>query len=690
MQEREILLQRKETLESTPVEGMTIGQVRATVQELCDIELQLQTINRKSIRNSQTVSNTPIYVPHVETHQEPIRKPKRKLSELNVGRSVMTVLAASLCLLALGAFIASFWLLLPSAIKFVLLFVIGAALEALGVWRHTNKTLKSFWLGVAGLGASTIFVILMAGCVLWQLYGIGLLGLLVFAWVAAHVFLGDKYKAGTFYVIAHIGGALSMLLGNLLLEVSGIGSIALTVLSAAIVTLGMMQFIRTKSNLLLALNLAFCLLSGFILVAFEGDQSNIITQTYLIALPTLCLYNTRYIKWEIHGEDWLLRTAVTFFCGSFLLYCVDHAIMIPVAVTIACLSVFTFCFVYSQRGYLLGISVVLFAVLSGLQSNQLYTAFSFTPSQVYQYSMLLPATAVLLFCLLCRYFKDSLDRMALELLFVLTVKECILHSGDVQLFECVASVCLLLCSLALWYCLSSKYSLYTNEVWEKFVASVIPGALLIILSSRDMLPRSLPFAVITIGMQVYWLFILSRLDSAEYALHRAWAFVRFAFYFALLVCCLSPSLGDKFIITVSLILTLGFSVYRAIQSDARILSVQACLIANWHLMVIASLWGLTQYAVVISIVGLGVSCVFIVEGFLIDRKGARQAGLVCAVGYALKIGLVDINLRGGLSAAGGLLVAGVMCFGISYAYHRLGLQYNTKEQDESVESEEND
>ena len=99
--------------------------------------------------------------------------------------------------------------------------------------------------------------------------------------------------------------------------------------------------------------------------------------------------------------------------------------------------------------------------------------------------------------------------------------------------------------------------------------------------------------------------------------------------------------------------------------------VLACLAANWCLWLSAFLWAPEARASV-SAAGILLSAGFVAAGFYLGRRSVRQAGLYCALLYALKLGLFDMSFSGGLGMAAGFLVSGAGCFGISLLYNKLG------------------
>ena len=148
---------------------------------------------------------------------EPARKPERnhwihrqkKWNESLVGKYVMTVAAAVLCVLGAGVFVSTFWPALPALIKFCLALLAGLGAWATGIAR-SGKPMRPFWLGVAGAGAGVSLLAVIAGAMIWSLYGPILAGMLCLTWTGACFVIAKRSQAWLFYLIAYLGGGVTI------------------------------------------------------------------------------------------------------------------------------------------------------------------------------------------------------------------------------------------------------------------------------------------------------------------------------------------------------------------------------------------------------------------------------------------------------------------------------------------------
>ncbi|MCQ2527447.1 MAG: DUF2339 domain-containing protein, partial [Lachnospiraceae bacterium] len=74
---------------------------------------------------------------------------------------------------------------------------------------------------------------------------------------------------------------------------------------------------------------------------------------------------------------------------------------------------------------------------------------------------------------------------------------------------------------------------------------------------------------------------------------------------------------------------------------------------------------------VISIAGIVLAVLFIIIGFKFLLKGCRLYGLVVSLLCVIKLAMFDIQYDSSIMRPVGLLVSGLLCFGISWIYSRL-------------------
>ena len=74
------------------------------------------------------------------------------------------------------------------------------------------------------------------------------------------------------------------------------------------------------------------------------------------------------------------------------------------------------------------------------------------------------------------------------------------------------------------------------------------------------------------------------------------------------------------------------------------------------------------------ILGFGIPLLFgmLLVGFRFHQKGLRIYSLIAMMVFLCKLLLLDLSYQTPLLWAGAFLICGLLCFGISFAYNRIG------------------
>ncbi|MDE7244992.1 MAG: DUF2339 domain-containing protein [Oscillospiraceae bacterium] len=150
-----------------------------------------------------------------------------------------------------------------------------------------------------------------------------------------------------------------------------------------------------------------------------------------------------------------------------------------------------------------------------------------------------------------------------------------------------------------------------------------------------------------------------------------------------------PSEADKIIITVLLALYSAIFTCKAIKSQSAACMILSAVFSNLNLFFITNLWNTGNANTLVSCFGLLLSAVLIGIGFRAKQKTIRVAGLFTMIAYVFKIALFDVAQTGDMSRRiFVLLLGGVVCFGVSFAYNKLDKLYgnveNTDIKDEKI------
>lgn len=686
--ELEQLYAKRDDLANAKLGDMTLGEANAKLQELQDVEAKIrQTEYNSRFAHQATAKQIQSTVGDMDakTQKQP------RVSEINIGRYIMTILAALLCLGAFGVFITMLWGNIPEVGKFVLFLALGIGLEALGAWRANKQSMRPFWLGVAGVGAGISFIDLTFGSLVWGIGNIILIGVFVLAWFLANMALGRKQEAGLYYIIAFAGGLEAVGLASSTMVADCFGEIVLCILTAAIAISGAFEFKRSKKQYILICELLFCFAISSVMNDLQIPVNNaveigIIPRTpYIpVVLPWFCcvlgalsLYLTRFLDISAGKLKTLLKSAAIFVLSFSVCEAARYAAggSIESLGLVLALGIILACGIKTREGYALGIVWSAMEILSALSAN--ITEAIVVRDMIATCEALLPCIAFMGLVLLPKILNRWDNRLAVVVAGVFAFGTCGLTYGVEWTGLFVLSWTFLVVGVAMYAYRAAKENIWFKKPLDILALLTIPGLLVAMLKSFKFvpIPGALASAIVIVGMYVYWFVYLQHQENTG-AEKVFWYIIRIIAYLALLANMIFADTPDKIVITAAMMVTLGFNLYRAVIGRTGVQSVAACLLANWNLFWLVRIWNVNDYGILISLIGILIAAGFIAFGFVFKLKSSRQVGLGCAVLYAIKLGLFDIGSSSAIGAAGGLLIAGLLCFGISLAYHRLGLRYS--------------
>ncbi len=588
-------------------------------------------------------------------------KQRSKVSEQMVGRYVMTVLASILCLLAFSALVLALWKDLGDGVKFAMFLVLGIVLEVLGTWCASKKSMRPFWLGVAGVGAGVMFIDLMAGSLLWGLYGLSLTCIFMLLWFAGNLRLGSMQSAVIFYVVAYIGGVIATSLSCSLLSGEVWSEVALLVMLGVMGLAGYLEYSVGLKQSVLLLHLSFCIVTVSYLATIwaEGNYTNLLPYFYFPYL-LVCLYMTRQIDVLSGTVQVLIRAGFCFLLSLLLYVTTTHAVPDSFGrlLVVVLLCVFSY---RSGDGYFLGVSYVFVGLLA-------------VASKEVGFGILLAVAVLVGIVWASRMQWGWHNRLAMLVcyLMVMTESPYTPDPGALQYATALATYVLTLAFIAGYAWRSHKQDAWFRRPYDVLVLSVLPGLSSGLLTDVGLVPDSFVFALTLAGLYAYY-FVCIRQGNDKGA-RFLWYTARGWAYLCLMLALIFPSVGDKVVLTLSMMMALGFNVYLMVKSHSSAQCVASCLLANWELACLSGLWAV-HINILVSIVGIMIAAAFVTVGFILDIKPSRLVGLATAVAYALKLGIFDVSGVSSLGVAGGLLVAGLLCFGISFIYHKLGQKY---------------
>jgi len=660
--------------------GKTLDQVMAMANRAQALDMRIAEMER-NLRHTTRV-HPALHMPQAsrDKAKEPVcqpegshtsKQPYRGLSELSLGKYAMTVLAAGLCLLALAILLAGFWAKLMGGLKFALILAAGCGLMGLGLWRLKNTSrLRPFWLGVSGLGSGVVFMDAMAGIFIWELYGLGTLGCILVVWLAFSFLLGYKKSAGVFYAIAYIGGALTVWLAGEILVPDIKSEVVVAVLILTIAIMGRLAFWKTNKPYLLIMNIVSAMVLSTMAVngmlwyyTYPDTQYDPVLLPWVsLALALVILWDIRHVAFPLPTKtDILLQAAAAFISTCFLNWA--SALALPVHYASA-LTALGLCFmgVLAKEGYILGVSIPAYWILA-----EIWPACGF----------LIPCCVATALIAVPKLLDRKWDRAGVTVLYAMSAWYAVWASAGMDssmIPMTLAAMVVLLAGLALYLSIVRRDNLWVNRFLELLVLTCMPGFLTKMLYCTDGFPLCLPDCLISLSLLVYGTCWLDKQAGKESGLARfLWYILRAVVYVAIL---LHSALGffstpTKAVVTGYAIITAAWHVWSLGRPYRKPWApVIACLLSNWHMWALFIIWDGTSHAILISLVGLVLAVGFIWMGFRLRIKSLRHMGLVCAIMYSIKLALFDVGLFDTIGSAGGLLLAGLICFGISLVYNK--------------------
>lgn len=668
MSEHDEIISHMKELEAMKLADMTLGEARDRLRELSSLEQKQRVLDVQS--NYQPVVSTthkPPVIPYVPMSSAVRgRKSKPKISEVDVGRYVMTTVAAVLCLLAFGVLILTIWGSMPDMGKFLLFLAVGIGLESLGTWRASKQYMRPFWLGVAGLGAGISFIDLTAGCLFWGLYELVLTGIFVIIWFIANLYLGRKQSAGIYYVISYIGGLIASLLACEIMVVGSYGETALILITAVIAVAGYLECTAESKQYLVLFNISYCGIVCLCLVSLLRDSSMfswVALPWFCVVLALWCLYLTRKVRLFQGDAGIAIRVVITFILSllaraSVTSACQNEGVSVLVMnlllIVVLCVPA-----IKADSGYLMGVVVAL--------SDSVIAV-----SQECNFDILL-LTVVLAISVWVVGISWSWDnRVALLISYgyaLMRISE--VNQPDVlHVIVAIVTFIALLACIAGYACRSIRENIWFNKPFDLLVVSALPGASMSVFTKINLVPMALQCTVVMVCLYIYYFLYLDRCEEAPTQnVKIAWYVARVVTYLALLSNILFADTADKIILTCAMMITIGFNLYQMIHTKSGAHAILCCLLANWQMLCLTGMWDF-KINILTSIAGILIAAGFVAAGFLLDIKASRQVGLGCAVLYSIKLGLFDVAGNTGIGTAGGLLIAGLLCFGISLAYNQ--------------------
>lgn len=668
----------RDEIGSRPVQGLTVAEAAGLLRDYSKYErLAVEQAIRKQRRTASPAA--PTFESKPEQTDNISRQ--KKWNESLVGRYVMTIAAAILCVLGAGVFVSTFWPVLPDPIKFCLILLCGLGAWALGISR-SNKPMRPFWLGVAGAGAGVSLLAVIAGTMIWYLYDPLLAGVLCLAWTGACFIIAKRSHAWLFYLIAYLGGGVTVSLSSVIAAPENrlFGEVVYAIVVTVVLLMGWLAW-RTagKPWPLAAMWLAGCWLAGQHASGwfFRPYGDGCLPDSSISIVMFLCgLLGAVSVWWidKVISKTWRHRwaaVAALAFCNAFFVYDMadtlfpyrDAAGILTAGILLSGLAV------NRTDGYLLGIAIPVARSLIGCDGS---------------YGILIAAALAMAGAFYSNIAKSKFDRTGIVLAWACGIQGVLDLSYQVRMDGWLKASC---CMAVLFLTTALAIYITFRRQWDDWLfgrasrLAAVCGGLAVIITLAEIwaVPDWVPVCILALSFNAFRRFYKKLPEDPYHAISVILCGILCILATAALsgLCVFNgllrthTELPARICLTGSIFLIAVMDLYGMFHSVHKIQGLLACLAANWCLWLSAFLWALEARAAV-SAVGILLSAMFVAAGFHLDRKAVRQMGLYCALLYALKLGLFDMSFNGGLGMAAGFLISGVGCFGISLLYNKLG------------------
>lgn len=602
--------------------------------------------NRFYVRNQVIGAPvSPVLNPAVATREaierERIQTSERRANvEFKIGKTVMSVLATVLILGSILLFGALVYPFLSDFAKVVVMYAVSIGL-ILGGLAGMNGKLKTFFIALAGCGLSAFYLSGVVSCIIFNVFGYMALGFLTYLWVLGVAYL-SRVKVSSFAYICYVGILITT--GLCAYEFEG-SPLALVCYLVCIVTL--YAFTRTKT--------------------FGKDAF------YFVQAPiVLCLLSLAYMWSSVLSVVLILLIIFAVYVAPKALYdelsnSYKVCTLLTGVTSLICYGTFDYLLSDSQ------IPNVIFVSLSGVVAFWSYITFN---DRFLRFSPVCFASVIWPTLNWGSYYRDYIS----YILFACVIL-ALGYFLNVKLMKGIA------CGYFLAYAISPPSELLSSIFYIALLAFSIEFFILHWLNDFD-------DSVVRIGSMVSLGFALSILCSGAYA------GLLVTCYLVAVLC--SIAFNSNYFVQDMITMRLGFAwngfwmVYGSgtildsrdmviklfffamtlacfmvtakaqIDSDNKFISLWLCLKSTFWVWMLLN--ELSEAGVVASIGFLLLAICGIITGAVVMRKAMRVYGLVLAIVSVLKCVLLDIKYSSSLYRPVGLLVAGLLCFGISWIY----------------------
>lgn len=667
------------------------------------VNLNKQPKFRKTQDNNYNTNNS-----NYNNYRPEKQRRKPRISEVDVGKYLVGVLASVLILIALVMFIGMFWEYIGPALKFLMIMTLGCAVTGLGTYKIIVKNnLNGFWTSVTSCGTGITYINIVAGMLVWELYGFGITALLMLTWFIGCVLLARRSQSLTFFTVSHIGALISIMLaighlGNMS-EVSN--QLVLSIIIGAWVLISEIgqygiQDITLNSRLKTLSKLFFTALLLIIACTNERPfdthwEDGVIWLGPFLLMSVLLGAGLLY-KSQSKCETFIskvFRVVYEHASVIFILMALENVVTTGSILDMNIESAWLIC--------CLTIGIVgIIGLLS--KSDILRMAIELSPilcvtlvvisENIIQSPALLPLVvtgAMIVYVDTINNRNYSKYKILATILYCFAIPFILLDEEYGDKYET-----LVLIDIAIMYIIglvdfAYHYKVNNNTKWAITAQNLTIASLMIstfVVTERlngEFIWVLFAAALLLIGYRVVIMNkMLDKIEDIERIIPAIlFMLIQMIVHIITYIWCFdSYDSMDGILLGTILIALSIMNLYNSIYFKHNIRSVIAVIMCNINIFVVSELWTSGDIVMITSLVGVMVSALLIVAGFVWRHKAFRVLGLITMLMYVLKITFFDSAIASGDGISIFMvLLGGLICFAISFIYNTLDKTFNKQE-----------
>lgn len=585
------------------------------------------------------VRNAQGYGPPTVGYETPpnnvVAGPKKNV-ELQIGKTIMSILATLLILFSLVSFGILVFPFISDFGKALIMYVVSIILAEVGLFLREKRN-KGFFTALAGCGIAAFYISNVISCFVFNIFGLEMLFILTYAWIIA-VAWTSRDKVPIFAAICYVGIVVSTVLCLTLFSDSVLGLVCYLASIVPLYLFNRMKDYKKDAIYFLQLVICLCLFAWYY-------YENLSVVIVLMAIGGVVYIAQRYLYREVNDayKACLLATEL------LLIMCyfgrIRESVVLNLAYILIAGLIALWSYVLSENRFSTITPLCIFcAILPVLRYGDFYTDYiSFAPFAAGILALGYLLNIDMLKGISCGYM--------LAYVFI---------KPELLGYNAFYIVCLMYIALfAICY--------YTRAFGRHLDAVAFMGIFSVILTSM-MYAEALEIVCFS-----YWVMVLASIVfnskvfvKDDFIQRLGWAWNGYCMLLGSAYIMNNDDILSLSIFFLAVLIAYTINVRWQLECEHPFAGVELCLKCSAYLGILMYQFAVSGVGLSIAFLLLAIGC--IVLGFYKKRKSIRLYGLIMTVCAVVKALLVDIAYSSSILLPVGLLVAGLLCFGISYVY----------------------